>query len=135
MVTSSNDSDLGTAREAMRRWTAGAATGDWSALLAMFDPDVTFHVPVTGFEGIQHGVEAARRFFDHVADIIRAALHVDATFANGAQVGFEVAVRGTLHGEPFQQRLCIVFDVHDGAVRGFREYLAWPGGLHLPDAA
>jgi len=42
---------------------------------------------------------------------------------------FEVAVVGTLDGEPFRQRLCLVFDVRHGRVRGFREYLAWPGGL------
>ena len=117
------------ADEAMRRWITGAATGDWSRLLAVIDPDVTFHVPVAGFEGVQRGVDAARRFFDRIAATIRADLTVDASFVDGARTAFEVAVVGTLEGEPFRQRLCLVFDIRDGRVRGFREYLAWPGGL------
>jgi ketosteroid isomerase-like protein len=117
------------ANDAMRRWITGAATGDWSELIEVIDPDVTFHVPVVGFEGIQHGIDAARRFFDRIAATIRADLTVDASFAAGRRAGFEVAVAGTLSGEPFRQRLFLVFDVRDGRVHGFREYLAWPGGL------
>ena len=115
--------------DVMRRWITGAATGDWSTLLDVIDPDVTFHVPVAGFEGVQRGVDAARRFFDRIAATIRADLTVDASFVDGARTAFEVAVVGTLEGEPFRQRLCLVFDIRDGRVRGFREYLAWPGGL------
>ena len=115
--------------DAMRRWINGAATGDWSALIEVIDPDVTFHVPVAGFEGIQYGIDAARRFFDRIASTIRAELTVDGSFAAGPRAGFEVAVTGSRDGEPFRQRLCLVFDVRDGRVRGFREYLAWPGGL------
>jgi len=93
------------ADDAMRRWITGAATGDWSRLLAVIDPDVTFHVPVAGFEGVQRGVDAARRFFDRIAATIRADLTVDASFVDGARTAFEVAVVGTLEGEPFRQRL------------------------------
>jgi ketosteroid isomerase-like protein len=124
-----NEDEVRVASDAMRRWITGAATGDWSDLIEVIDPDVTFHVPVPGFEGIQHGIDAARRFFDRVAATIRAELTVDASFAAGRRVGFEVAVVGTIEGEPFRQRLCLVFDVSDGRVHGFREYLAWPGGL------
>ena len=123
------DVELRVAHDAMRRWITGAATGDWSELIDVIDPDVTFHVPVAGFEGIQHGIDAARRFFDRIAATIRADLTVDAAFAAGSRAGFEVAVVGTLEGEPFRQRLCLVFDIRDGLVSGFREYLAWPGGL------
>jgi ketosteroid isomerase-like protein len=116
--------------DAMSRWITGAATGDWTRLIEMIDPDVTFHVPVAGFEGMQHGIDAARRFFARVAATIRADLTVEASLAAGtAPAGFEVAVAGTLDGEPFRQRLFLVFDVRDGRVHGFREYLAWPGGL------
>jgi ketosteroid isomerase-like protein len=124
-----NDVEVSVANDAMRRWSTGAATGDWSELIEVIDPDVTFHVPVAGFEGIQHGIDAARRFFDRIAATIRADLTVDASFAAGRRAGFEVAVVGTLEGEPFRQRLFLVFDVRDGRVHGFREYLAWPGGL------
>jgi ketosteroid isomerase-like protein len=124
-----SDVEVRVASDAMRRWITGAATGDWSELIEVIDPDVTFHVPVPGFEGIQHGIDAARRFFDRIAATIRAELAVEASFAAGPRVGFEVAVVGTLDGEPFRQRLCLVFDVRDGLVHGFREYLAWPGGL------
>jgi ketosteroid isomerase-like protein len=118
------------ADDAMSRWITGAATGDWSDLIGMIDPDVTFHVPVAGFEGVQHGIDAARRFFDRIAATIRADLTVEASFtADAARAGFEVAVAGTLDGEPFRQRLFLAFDVRDGRVHEFAEYLAWPGGL------
>jgi ketosteroid isomerase-like protein len=116
--------------EAVRRWITGAATGDWSGLIEMIDPDVTFHVPVAGFEGVQHGIDAARRFFARIAATIRADLTVEGSFAADAtRAGYEVAVAGTLDGEPFRQRLFLVFEIRDGRVHGFREYLAWPGGL------
>src|ERR1043166_8366133 len=117
-------SDLDTAQTAMRHWIAGAAGGDWSALLAMLDPQVVFHVPVSGFEGVRHGADAARAFFDHLAAVLRAA----------ARFGFEVSVRGAMHARAFRQALCLVFQVGDGRVLAFHEYLAWPGGLDL-DAA
>ena len=55
----------------MRRWTAGAASGDWSWLIAVLIPDVTFHVPVAGFAVLQHGTEAATRYFDHLSAAVR----------------------------------------------------------------
>jgi len=115
----------------MEQWQLGAATGDWSGLLALFDRDVTFHVPVSGFSGQQHGVEAATRFFAHLTAVLRAELVVTATLTGVDRTGFEVAVTGTMHGEPFAQALCLVFEVTGGQVRAFREYLAWPGGLPI----
>ena len=122
-----------TATIAMRHWTAGAASGDWSRLIAMFDPDVTFHVPVAGFPGIQRGAGAATRFFDHLAAVLRADLSVTSTMSGDGRVAFEVAVGGTMDGRAFRQALCLVFETGDGRVRAFREYLAWPGGLPADD--
>jgi ketosteroid isomerase-like protein len=118
-----------TATAAMRHWTAGAASGDWSRLIAMFDPDVTFHVPVPGFEGIQRGAGAATRFFDHLTAVLRADLEVTSTLCGAEWVAFEVTVRGTMHDRAFRQALCLVFETGGGRVLAFREYLAWPGGL------
>ncbi|GAA0933830.1 nuclear transport factor 2 family protein [Virgisporangium aurantiacum] len=126
MAIRSDHEHLRTAEDAMSRWIVGAATGDWSGLLAVLDPAVTFHVPVAGFEGMQHGVDAAARFFARLADTIRADLRVLSTLTDRARNGFEVAVTGTLHGEPFTQRLFLVFETRDGVVREFGEYLAWP---------
>jgi ketosteroid isomerase-like protein len=124
---------LDPAETAMRCWTEGAASGDWSRLVAMFDPEVTFHVPVTGFEGVRHGVAEATRFFDHLTDVLRADLAVTSTLRAGTRTGFEVTVRGTMHGRRFVQALCLVFQVSGDRVTAFHEYLAWPGGLD-PDA-
>ena len=121
--------DLATAETAMRHWRSGAAQGDWSALLAMLDPEVTFHVPVAGFFGWQRGKAAAARFFDRLSAELRAELEVTSTLQAGPRVGFEVAVRGNWLGRDFTQALCLVFLVADGRVRAFHEYLAWPGGL------
>src|SRR5690242_11133733 len=113
----------------MRQWQSGAATGDWSGLLALIDPDVTFHVPVPGFAGRQAGLEAATRFFAHLTAVLRADLAVTATLHGPDRTGFEVAVTGTMHGQPFVQALVLVFELRHARVRSFREYLAWPGGL------
>ena len=121
--------ELDTATTAIRHWRAGAADGDWSRLVAMLDPDVVFHVPVPGFDGIQHGAAAAIRFFDHLSDVLRADLTVTSTLRDGERVGFEVSVRGSMDGRRFRQALCLVFLVRHGRVLAFHEYLAWPGGL------
>lgn len=121
--------DLATAETAMRHWRSGAAWGDWSAMLAMLDPEVTFHVPVAEFAGWQQGKTAATRFFDQLSAELRAELEVTSTLQAGPRVGFEVAVRGSWLGRDFTQALCLVFVVADGRVRAFHEYLAWPGGL------
>ncbi len=118
-----------TATTAMRHWTAAAADGDWSRLVAMLEPDVTFHVPVSGFSGVQYGVAAATRFFDHLSAVLRADLAVTATLRDGTRTGFEVTVDGSMNERRFVQALCLVFVVRDGRVRAFREYVAWPGGL------
>lgn len=118
-----------TAVAAMRHWTAGAATGDWSRLVALLDPAVRFHVPVTGFAGPRTGVADATRFFDHLTAVLRADLAVTGTYRDDAgRTAFEVTVRGTMDGRAFVQALCLVFEVDGGRVRAFREYLAWPGG-------
>jgi ketosteroid isomerase-like protein len=127
--TGSSPADLHTAATAMRHWRAGAADGDWSRLVAMLDPDVSFHVPVAGYGGIQHGVAAAARFFDHLSDVLRADLAVTSTLHDGERVGFEVSVHGTMDGRRFRQALCLVFLVRHGGVLAFHEYIAWPGGL------
>jgi ketosteroid isomerase-like protein len=115
--------------DVVRQWQSGAATGDWSGLLALFDPDVAFHVPVAGFAGHQRGIDAATRFFAHLTAVLRAELVVTATLHGRDRTGFEVAVTGTMHGQPFVQALVLVFELADGRVRAFREYLAWPGGM------
>lgn len=123
---------IDTATTAMRHWTTGAATSDWSRLVAMLDPAVTFHVPVPGFnDGVQHGAAAATRFFDHLSDVLRAELTVTSTLRDGSRVGFEVSVQGSMHGRGFVQALCLVFQIRDGAVVAFHEYVAWPGGLDV----
>ena len=117
------------AMTAMNHWIIGAATGDWTRLIAMLDPAVTFHVPVDGFAGVRHGVADAVRFFDWLAATVRADLVVHAALTGESCTAFEVRATGTMAGEPFTQRLCLIFDTRDGLVTGFREYLAWPGGL------
>jgi len=117
------------ALDVMRRWQSGAATGDWSGLLAVFDPDVAFHVPVSGFSGHQRGIEAATRFFAHLTAVLRAELRVTATLHGPGRTAFEVGVTGTMDGRRFTQALCLVFELADGRVLAFREYLAWPGGM------
>src|SRR5262245_31952600 len=124
---------LATATTAMRHWTFGAATGDWSGLIGMLDPELTFQVPVDGFLGRRHGVAEASRFFGHLAAVLRAELTVTSILSSpdgsGDRFAFEVSVRGEWLERQFVQALCLVFVVDDERVRAFFEYLAWPGGL------
>jgi len=123
------DPDLETATIAMRHWIAGAATGDWSPLIALLDPDVTFHVPVEGLSGVRHGRAAATEFFDRLTADLRADLSVTSTMRAGPRIAYEVTVRGSMRHTAFVQALCLVFLVGSGRVWAFHEYLAWPGGL------
>jgi ketosteroid isomerase-like protein len=120
---------LTTAQEAMRCWMRGAADGDWSGLLQMLDPDVTFQVPVDEFAGPRHGSAEAARFFAHLSSTLRAQLTVTGALTDGDRVAFEVSVQGSWHDRAFTQALCLVFVFADQRIREFREYLAWPGGL------
>jgi ketosteroid isomerase-like protein len=86
---------------------------------------------VSGFAGHQRGVEAAARFFAHLTAVLRAELVVTATLCGSDRTAFEVGVTGTMDGQPFTQALCLVFELADGRVRAFREYLAWPGGMAM----
>lgn len=117
------------ARQAITQWQHGTRSGDWSGLLGLLRPDVTFHVPVAEFPGPQRGTAAAAAFFAHISSIIRAELTVVSTLAGSGRTAFELRVRGTMHGKPFVQRLCIVFTADGDRIRTFAEYLAWPGGL------
>jgi hypothetical protein len=129
----SNPLDPDPALTVMRQWQTGAATGDWSGLLAMLELEVAFHVPVAEFPGHQRGLPAATRFFEHLAAVLRADLVITSTLRGGDRTGFELDVHGTMHGHAFVQALCLVFELVDERVRAFHEYLAWPGGLS-PDA-
>jgi ketosteroid isomerase-like protein len=121
--------ELHPAMTAMNHWIIGAATGDWTRLIELLDPAVTFHVPVEGFAGVRHGTDDAVRFFEWLAATVRADLVVHSVLTGESGVAFEVQVTGTMHEEPFVQRLCLVFEMRGGLVVNFREYLAWPGGL------
>lgn len=120
--------DMHPAMTAMNHWIIGAATGDWTRLIAMLDSSVTFHLPVEGFSGVRHGTDDAIRCFAWLSETMRADLVVHSILMGEAGVAFEVRVTGTMREEPFTQRLCLVFEMRDGLVTGFREYLAWPGG-------
>jgi ketosteroid isomerase-like protein len=124
-----NPPEPDTAGTAMAHWTAGAASGSWSDLLALLDSDVRFQVPTEGFAGVQRGIDAARRFFDHLGAFLRAELRVTSTLREGDRTVFEVAVEGNMSGRDFVQALCLVLVIRDDRVQEFREYLAWPGGL------
>src|SRR5690348_15151158 len=99
------------AMTAMNQWIIGAATGDWSGLTGMLAESVTFHVPVEGFAGVRHGSADAIRFFAWLAAEVRADLVVHAVLTGESGVAFEVQVTGTMSGEPFTQRLCLVFEM------------------------
>jgi hypothetical protein len=124
-----SDPELVTATTAMRHWTDGAASGDWSALVAMLDPELTFHVPVDGFRGVRQGVPEAKRFFDHLTAVLRAELRVTSRLRDGSRFAFEVEVDGRWLDRDFRQALCLVIVTGGGRIRSFHEYVAWPGGL------
>jgi ketosteroid isomerase-like protein len=121
---SRSDSPLDTGREAFEHFRHGLATGEWDDFLAMLTDDFVFYFPMGPYQGRNEGKERAREFFDYVSAAFDEGLEVtlDTVLHNETTVMFEFRDEGTLHGEPYQNRVAVAFDVRGDKICGYREY-------------
>ena len=70
--TSATDADVHRRREVVEAYLAATRRGDFSALLAMLDPDVVLRVDFPG-EGTRHDLRGAHALLDRSRDFSRAA--------------------------------------------------------------
>jgi ketosteroid isomerase-like protein len=113
------------AKDAFQDFSCGLASGDWSPFLSRLSDDFTFWFPAGPFQGLNHGREKAREFFTSVAQVFPEGLTltVQQITSNSTTVIFEVRSQGSMFGKPYQNQAAIAFEVRDGKICSYREYL------------
>jgi ketosteroid isomerase-like protein len=123
---STHDSEvLQTAQEAFQSLCNGLATGQWESFLMLLSDDFTFWFPAGEMKGTHQGKAEAKAFFQHVSQIFGEGLAIELirTLIDRNTVLFEVRSRGKMRGYPYDNQAAISFDIQDGKVCGYREYL------------
>lgn len=116
---------LETAHQAFQQFSQGLATGDWDGFLAMLSDDFWFWFPVGPFQGRNVGKARAAEFFRYVSQLFEAGLSltVERMTASDTTVVFEARSQGQIAGQPYQNQVAISFDVRQGQICAYREYL------------
>lgn len=113
------------AKDAFQDFAAGLADGDWAPFVSRLSDDFTFWFPAGPFQGLNHGQERAMEFFTSVSRVfpVGLTLTVQQITSNSTTVVFEVRSHGAMLGHPYQNQAAIAFDIKDGKVCAYREYL------------
>jgi ketosteroid isomerase-like protein len=116
---------LQTAQEAFQSFCHGLATGQWESFLMLLSDDFTFWFPAGAMKGTHQGKAEAKAFFQYVSQIFDEGLAIELirTLTDRNTVLFEVRSRGNMRGYPYDNQAAISFDIQDGKVCGYREYL------------
>ncbi len=120
-----NSPPLKTAELAFQAFSHGLASGDWSQLLDYLTEDFAFWFPAGPFKGWNYGREKAQEFFSMVSNVFPdgLTLTVQSITSNPSTVVFEVRSEGLMMGHPYENQAAIAFDVRDGKICGYREYM------------
>lgn len=124
------------AEDALRLLEQGFETGDFAAYLELLTDDFTFWVPAGPMRGMHIGRDAAARNYAFVSAAPGTRIQFSPPFSvtrNDSTVVFELEDEGTILGRPFQNRIALAFEVRDGRISGFREYVGdvSPGFLSM----
>lgn len=113
------------AKDAFQDFSRGLASGDWSPFLDRLSEDFTFWFPAGPFKGLNTGKEKAREFFSSVSQVFPGGLTltVQQIVSSATTVIFEVRSQGSMLGHPYQNLTAISFDIRDGKICAYREYL------------
>lgn len=113
------------AQAAFDDYARGLATGNWQPFLDRLSADFTFWFPAGPFKGTNVGKEKIAAFFASIPKIFPGGLKltVQQITSNATTVVFEVQSEGTMGSEPYQNQAAIAFDIHNGQVCSYREYL------------
>jgi len=113
------------ATHAFQDFASGLAGGDWEAFLNQLSDDFTFWFPAGPFKGVNQGRDRAKEFFAMVMQVFPGGLTltIRQITSNATTVVFEVESQGLMLGHPYENQAAIAFDVKNGKICGYREYL------------
>lgn len=125
VMTEANTTTIQVAAAAFQDFQTGLATGDWSEFLQRLHPDFYFWFPAGPFQGMNYGQERAAAFFAIVRKLFPEGLQLEVLqiTSNATNVVFEVRSRGVMLGQPYENQAAVAFEIRDGKVIGYREYL------------
>jgi len=120
-----NPETLQIATDAFQAFANGLAGGDWSSFLNHLSDDFSFWFPAGSFKGWNHGRERASEFFAAVRQVYPDGLTVtiQQITSNATTVVFEVRSQGLMLGRPYENQAAIAFEVKNGKISTYREYL------------
>ncbi|MBE9114063.1 nuclear transport factor 2 family protein [Nodosilinea sp. LEGE 07298] len=116
---------LQVAEQAFQAFATGLASGYWSAFLACLSDDFTFWFPAGPFKGLNHGKARAEEFFTLASTVFPEGLTVvvQQVASNPTTVIYEVRSSGVMLGQPYDNQAAVAFEIKDGNVCAYREYL------------
>ncbi|RZM82245.1 nuclear transport factor 2 family protein [Leptolyngbya iicbica] len=116
---------LNIAQAAFADFAAGLANGDWQPFLDRLSNDVTFWFPAGPFKGHNQGKEKIAAFLAMVPQVFPGGLTLEVVqiTSNATTVVFEVRSTGRMGSEPYENQAAIAFDLRDGQICAYREYL------------
>ena len=115
--------------DAFQKLDRGARTGEWDDFIACLHEDLTWFVPVPGFQGLHRGKESVAELFKHHAAVTRTHWNLKNVVANGNEIGFECWTEGTIEGKSYGNQLLMLFVIENGLIRHFREYGGYNNGI------
>ncbi|MBF2047548.1 MAG: nuclear transport factor 2 family protein [Leptolyngbya sp. IPPAS B-1204] len=116
---------LNIANQAFEAFSSGIAHGDWSAFLNWLSEDFTFWFPAGPYQGWNQGKDRASEFLHSVSRVFPQGLTltIEQVTSNDTTVVFEVRSEGMMQSHAYQNQAAIAFDVKDGKICAYREYL------------
>ena len=123
------DMDIASRAElAYARFCDGFLNGVWDPFFELVADEVEFAWPTEPGAGTFSGRAGRRLMEEHFrvfgGDLRMTEIRRTATTVAGDTVIFEDDSRGDLAGTAYHARHCIFFTLRDGAVVGYREYIA-----------
>lgn len=118
---------LDTAQKGFEAFCHGLATGEWEQFIAMLSDDFTFAFPVGSYKGVNVGKEKAAAFFAYASGQVfpeGLSFELERCTYNATTVVFEGRSTGKMFGKPYENQVAVSFDVGEGEICGYREYLA-----------
>lgn len=110
--------------QAVAAWRQGFKTGDFTALIAMFDDNIEFRLGVAPYNKTRRGKADAVAALQNYQSL---TIRVDQTpitppMFNGMSTTFEFNAKGTFSGNPVEANFLVVFDILNGKISRMREY-------------
>jgi len=109
---------------AVAAWRNGFKTGDFAALVAMFDDNIAFRLGIAPYNTIRRGKADAIQALQAFQGL---TIRVDQTpiappMFNGMSTTFEFVSKGTVGGSAVEANLLVVFDIVNGKIVRMYEY-------------